>query len=133
MTAKAKETNVAKVNQAEVEPTRDKPVFIPATDIYETKDSIVLMADMPGVSQDKVDIVLEDDVLTVSGEQCSCEPEGHQLLHQGYQTGIYRRSFTVLSDIVQDNISAKINNGVLKIVLPKPEKKQPKKIEVKTA
>jgi HSP20 family protein len=120
------------MSENNVKKMEKRPVFSPATDIYEDEKTIALLADMPGVKQENIDITLENDTLSITGEQCDCEPEGYKSLHQGYRAGVYKRSFSVLADIDSENISAKINNGVLKIVLPKSEKAQPRKIAVQT-
>ena len=109
-----------------------RPVFSPVVDIYETNKDILITADMPGVEQSALDITFNDDILSLTGTQSEAVPEGFKLLHGGAKTGVFKRSFTILSDIDAEKISAKINNGVLWIVLPKSEKAQPRKIEVST-
>ena len=109
-----------------------RPVFSPAVDIYETGKDIMITADMPGVEQSALEITFNDDILTVCGEQSESVPEGFKLLHSGAKTGVFKRSFNILSDINAEKISAKMTNGVLSIVLPKSEKAQPRKIEVST-
>ncbi|OGV34227.1 MAG: hypothetical protein A2020_04380 [Lentisphaerae bacterium GWF2_45_14] len=107
-----------------------RPVFSPAVDVYETKSDIQIIADMPGVEQSALDITFNDDILSLTGAQSEAVPEGFNLLHGGAKTGVFKRSFNILSDIDAEKISAKMNNGVLRIVLPKSEKAQPRKIEV---
>lgn len=108
-------------------------VFSPAVDIYETEKDIMITADMPGVEQSALDITFNNDVLSLTGKQSSSVPEGFQLLHGGAKAGVFKRSFNILSDINAEKITAKMNNGVLSIVLPKSEKAQPRKIEVLSA
>ena len=119
--------------QLERENIRNRPVYVPRVDIIETMESITLLADMPGVDEQSVDIIIEKDVLTISG---TVEPESHggfRLVHADYGTGDFRRSFTVTDEIDHNRIEAVVKNGVLKLVLPKAERAKPKKISVKTA
>lgn len=117
----------------ERENIRNRPVYVPRVDILETTESITLLADMPGVDEQSVDIVIEKDVLTING---AVEPENHngfRLVHADYGTGDFRRSFTVTDEIDHDRIEAIVKNGVLKLVLPKAERAKPRKINVKTS
>jgi HSP20 family protein len=119
-----------KQNADRVEQTRDMPVYVPDTDIYETGEAVVVVADMPGVDEKHVDVDLEQGVLTITG---SVEPErfeGYQLVVEGYRPGNYRRSFTLSNDVDVDGISARIKDGVLRIRLPKAKELRPRKIQV---
>lgn len=110
--------------------TRDLPVFTPAADIYENDDSLLVVCDMPGVEEKNVEIGLEDDVLTITGNQGEYHPENYQLVYQGYHTGIYRRAFTLTTGIDQEKIKARLSNGVLSITLPKSAAAKPRKIAI---
>ncbi|RLB42278.1 MAG: Hsp20/alpha crystallin family protein [Deltaproteobacteria bacterium] len=116
--------------QTKSETTQTRPVFVPAVDIYETDDSLVLLADMPGVSNEGVEIHLEDNELTIRGKVGE-EPAQWNPIYTEYRSGDYYRSFTLSSVIDQDKIEATMKNGVLKVVLPKAEAAKPRKIEVK--
>ena len=116
--------------QTKFETTQTSPVFVPAVDIYETDDSLVLLADMPGVSNQGVEIHLEDNELTIRGKVAE-EPSGLNPIYTEYRSGDYYRSFTLSNVIDQDKIEALMKNGVLKVVLPKAEEAKPRKIEVK--
>ncbi|OGV46735.1 MAG: hypothetical protein A2017_07115 [Lentisphaerae bacterium GWF2_44_16] len=108
----------------------DKAIFNPLADIYEEKDSVILLAEMPGVNEKNIDISVENNVLTITGIQDEEDFKGYELMHRSYNTGIYKRSFSMAGDIDSSNINAKISNGILRIVLPKMEKAKPKKITV---
>lgn len=110
--------------------THDKPVFVPATDIYEKNESIFVVCDIPGVDEQDVDVSLENDVLTITAHQILEDLKDHDLIHEGYETGIYQRSFTVNNGVDREKIKAKLNNGVLSLELPKAESLKPKKITV---
>jgi HSP20 family molecular chaperone IbpA len=112
------------------EQTRPGPVFTPDVDIFETETEIVLLADMPGVAADNLTIDLRDDVLTLSGEVQALPTEGEQDLLVEFGVGQYYRQFTLGEVIDQNRIDANLQNGVLRLTLPKVEKATPRKITV---
>jgi HSP20 family protein len=108
-----------------------RPVFLPPADIYETKDSIVVLAEMPGVPPDGVDISLERRVLTIRGRSAGSEHGGYQRVYNEYADGDYERVFTLSENIDRDRIEATLKDGVLQLVLPKAEAAKARKIELK--
>jgi len=110
-----------------------RPVFMPPADIYETKDSIVLLAEMPGVASEGVDISLERRVLTIRGRSATNEHGGYQRVYNEYSDGDYERVFTLSENIDRDRIEATLKDGVLQLVLPKAEAAKARKIELKSA
>ncbi|MBN2515495.1 MAG: Hsp20/alpha crystallin family protein [Deltaproteobacteria bacterium] len=116
----------------QAESTRARQVFIPRTDIIEKSDSIVLVADMPGVDERNIDIILEKGVLTIYGAVDAAYHQDYRVAYAEYGIGDYRRSFRVTDEIDQDKIEATVKNGVLRLILPKAEQEKPKKITVKT-
>jgi HSP20 family molecular chaperone IbpA len=106
-------------------------VFTPAVDIFETDKEITLLADMPGVKADALTIDLRDNVLTLSADIAPVDTKDEQDVLREYDTGRYYRQFTLGELINQENIDAKLNDGVLRLSLPKVEKATPKKIAVK--
>jgi HSP20 family protein len=113
------------------ESTRNAPVFIPVADIYETKEALFLSLEMPGVEADSLNITLDKRVLTISGRSHSSTPEGHSLTHHEYRDGDYERAFTLSEAIDGDNIEAELNDGVLRLRLPKSQPAPAKTISVK--
>jgi HSP20 family protein len=109
-----------------------RPVFLPPADIYETRDNIVVLAEMPGVAPDGVDITLERRVLTIRGRSAANEHAGYQRVYNEYADGDYERSFTLSENIDRDRIEATLKNGVLHLVLPKAETAKARRIELKT-
>ena len=107
-------------------------VFTPAVDIFETDKNITLLADMPGVKADDLTIDLRENVLTLSADIAPVDNKDEQDILKEYDTGRYYRQFTLGELINQENIDAKLNDGVLRLSLPKVEKATPKKIAVKT-
>jgi HSP20 family protein len=108
-------------------------VFTPAANITETADNYLLDVDMPGVSESGVDLTLENDVLSIRGR---CEPESHpdfRPTYREYETGDYRRVFTLSREVDRNRIEATVKDGVLHLVLPKTENAKPRKIQVHAA
>jgi HSP20 family molecular chaperone IbpA len=93
--------------------------FVPRVDIYETEDGIMLSVDMPGVSEDSVDITLEKNILTINGYVAPEEPDNYCLVYAEYRVGDYQRSFTISNEVDQGKIEATLKNGVLTLSLPK--------------
>ena len=114
-----------------IERASNRPVLVPAVDICETNKQIVLTADMAGVDESSVDITLENDVLTVEGRMQSAGLSGYELGFQEFSEGDYRRVFTLATVVDREHIAAEVKNGVLRLVLPKSEPAQAKKISVK--
>lgn len=107
--------------------------FIPAVDIYEVGDTTVILADMPGVAPDDVDVTLERQVLTLTGRVRRYAPEGYRRLSSEYREGDYERVFTLSDAVDQKKIKADFRNGVLRLELPRAAQAKPKKIAVKAA
>jgi HSP20 family protein len=110
-----------------------RPVFLPPADIYETKDSIVVLTEMPGVPPDGVDITLERRVLTIRGRSVASEHKGYQRVYNEYADGDYERVFTLSENIDRDRIEATLKDGVLHLLLPKAEAARARKIELKAS
>lgn len=115
-----------------VERTRSGRTYTPATDILERADEIILIADMPGVSEDSIDITLENNQLTIQGYVRMEQPEGQSLYYAEYESGDYYRAFSVNETIDRDKIEANLKNGVLRLRLPKLEAAKAKKIKIST-
>jgi HSP20 family protein len=114
------------------QPLPRRPTFLPPADIYETRDSIVVLAEMPGVAHDGVDITLERRVLTIRGRSAVDDHAGYQRVYNEYTNGDYERVFTLSENIDRDRIQATLKDGVLHLVLPKAEAAKARKIELKT-
>jgi len=108
-------------------------VFVPPSDIYETNDSIVVLAEMPGVGPDGIDITLERRVLTIRGHGAGNDHREYQRVYSEYTDGDYERVFTLSDNIDRDRIEATLQDGVLHLVLPKAETAKPRRINLKTS
>lgn len=113
-----------------VERTRPGRVYVPRVDIYETETDVIVLADVPGVDADSLDITLEKNVLTIDGKVEPEPVEGYELAHAEYGVGDYHRAFTISEDVNRENIEASIQNGVLRLVLPKILEPKTRKIAV---
>jgi len=110
--------------------TRDDTLYIaPPVDIFETDEALTVVADLPGVAMDSVDIRVEDNILTIKG-RATYSPKA-ELLRQEFSLQGYYRQFQLSDEVDQERISAESKNGVLTITLPKAEKSKPKQIKVK--
>lgn len=117
-------------NEESVPSTREQDRYlVPAVDIYETEEGLTLLADMPGVDKDAIDIRVEDGLLTISG-RCSHEEPSH-FNYKEYDLLSYWRQFSLSEDVDVEKISANLKHGVLTLDLPKAEKAKPKKIDIK--
>ncbi len=116
--------------QTQAPERRQMPRFIPDVDIKETEDAFEILADMPGVNEQNVNVDIEKNTLTISGEIQVQEPEGYQAEYREYMSGHYERSFTVGNEIDRSGVKATVNNGVLRLHLPKAKEAQPRRIPV---
>jgi HSP20 family protein len=108
-------------------------VLRPPVDVYEDVEGITLVADMPGVSKDRLDIQVDRDTLLIEGNVSIEIPEGIKALHAEVQSTRYQRSFTLSHELEPDKIEASLKDGVLNIRIPKRAEVRPRKIDVKVA
>jgi HSP20 family protein len=112
------------------EPQANRP-WTPAVDIYETENELVLKADLPDVDLKDIDVRVENQTLTLSGER-KFEKEdvgkGYHRIERSY--GRFTRSFSVPNSFDTENIGAEFKNGVLSVTLPKKEAAKPRQIKV---
>ena len=100
-------------------------------DLVEEGDEYVLRADLPGLGEDDVNVELEGDVLTISGERKS----EHSEEHEGYRrieraSGSFSRSLTLPEGIDPDSVKARFEHGVLEVRVPKPEQRKPRRVAI---
>lgn len=107
-------------------------VAMPKIDIKEMKDSVVVKAELPGISEDDVEIEIMDNVMTISGNKAEEKEEDKEgYYYRESHSGSFARSFSLPSEVKAEKAEAEMKNGVLTITVPKVEAKQPKKIAVK--
>ena len=112
------------------EQTKPGPVFTPKVDIFETEKEIILLADVPAVKAHGLGVDLKDNILTLAGEVKTERTSGEEEVLNEYQVGSYYRQFTLTEMIDQSKINDSLNNGVLRLALPKIEKALPRRIKV---
>ena len=105
--------------------------WVPAMDLLETDEHFVLRADLPGMRQEDVNIELEENVLTISGERKA----EHEERQEGYYRverafGAFSRSLTLPKGVDAEAVTAAFNDGVLEVRIPKPEERKPRKITI---
>ena len=104
----------------------------PKTDIKETEKEYVIHMETPGLKKEKVKINVVDNVLTIEAEdEEEATEEGEQYLSKEIIRASFKRSFTLPNNVIGDNINAKMDNGILEVVIPKAEETKPKELEIK--
>jgi HSP20 family protein len=105
--------------------------WIPAMDLVEAGDELVLRADLPGMSEDDVTIEIKDNVLTVSGERRSEHEEKSENFYRAERAfGSFSRSLSLPEGVSPDAVSAKFDSGVLEVRVPKPEERKPHRVAI---
>jgi len=130
----SQENRIQKNDAASVdqpERTRTRPTVLPACDIYETDDGLMILADLPGVSHGGLDLNLEEDVLTITAEVGQGGHSGYELAYSDHRPADFQRAFRLSDEIDSDRIEASLKNGVLRLHLPKAAAAKPRKIEVR--
>lgn len=109
-----------------------KNALIPPVDILEDEHSVILFADLPGVGKDGLDIQIDNQTLYILGKLKTEEKQPARYYSELAEKDYYR-AFTIGDEIDRNAITAAMNNGVLRLVLPKSEKVKPKKIDIKVS
>lgn len=111
--------------------TTNRRRFVPAIDVAERDDAYVIHADLPGLDRDDVDLSLEGRVLTLSGSRShESETRTDGWVRVERSSGSFRRAFTLPEGVDGEKIAATFDKGVLEVVVPKPESRQPRKLEI---
>lgn len=110
---------------------RDQPFVVPPVDVFETESGITLLADLPGVSRDRLGVRVDGDSLTLEATASTAQPEGMELVYGEAQYPSYRRQFTLSRELDTSRIEASLKDGVLKLAIPKMEEAKPRRIEVR--
>ena len=131
--AAAQEIQVQKKRELESkqEATIPARIFMPTADIYEDRDTLTVILEMPGVEKDNVQVRVEDGILGVEGRIDLSKYQGLTPLYSEYNIGHYARNFRLSGKIDQSKIEAEIKDGVLLLTLPKAEESKPRTIRVK--
>jgi len=112
-------------------PEKGEEVWFPAVDIKETRDNIIVSAELPGMKKEDIKVTIHGDQLSVSGERKLEKEEKDETYHRIERAyGKFQRVITLPVEVAENKIKASYEHGVLKINLPKSEKSKPKEIEV---
>ena len=103
----------------------------PPVDIYETPEALVLMADLPGVSKENLDVRVQDEMLTIQAKAEDAVPGDP--IYREFELSSFFRQFELGEEIDTQRINAELKHGVMTLQLPKAEKAKPKRIEVKVS
>lgn len=126
------ESNDVTTRESKAAPhTESGTVIRPPVDIFEDAEGITLLADLPGVSKERLNLQVEHDSLTVDGEAGIDMPEGMEALYADVRCTHYRRSFTLSRELDTGGISANLRDGVLRVHIPKRAEARPRRIEVR--
>jgi len=105
--------------------------WAPAIDIYDSKDSLVVKADLPGLSKDEIDVSIQDNVLTISGEKKrESKVTENDFLRTERFYGSFHRAVTLPAEVDRSKVQANFRDGVLELTLPKKEDAKPKQIKI---
>jgi HSP20 family protein len=106
--------------------------YSPAMDVRETEEAYIVEADVPGMKKEEVQIEVADDVLTIKGERKEVKEDKEKNFHSiERRFGSFARSVALPAGFDASKVSAKFDNGVLTVTLPKPEERKPRRVEVK--
>jgi HSP20 family protein len=131
----ATETLTAAPPSTDHETERAVRTVSPRTDIFETDTAFVILADMPGVGPDDVELIADKDTLVVRGkaESASTNLPARQFEHREFERADYYRTFALTEDLDSDGITGTLRDGVLRVEVPKSPRVQPKRIPVRAS
>jgi len=112
-------------------PSQRDAALMPPVDVIEDGTGITLYADVPGVPKDKLNLHVEADTLIIDGDLALNVPGAMEATHAEVSLPRYRRVFTLSKELDASKVSADLNNGVLKLRIPKAEHAQPRRIEIR--
>jgi len=110
---------------------REQQHVVPPVDVFEDASGITVLADLPGVSRDRLAVRVDGETLTLEATAQTDAPKGMSLVHNEAPHPSWRRSFTLSRELDASRIDATLNNGVLRLAIPKREEARPRRIEVR--
>lgn len=132
MTEQKKDLVMQEKKELESQKEQTTPLkrYIPATDIVENENELLVFMDMPGVAKEDIAVNLEKNVLKIDGKIDMKDYSDLKPLYTEYNVGNYTRQFELSNKIDQSGIEAKMEDGVLSLVLPKVPEAQPRSIQI---
>lgn len=121
------------VTQTTDNASRNEPALLPLVDVFEDAAGITVYADLPGVPKDRLNVRVEGDTLLIEADLVLNVPQDMQASHAEVQRTHYRRTFTLSRELDPDKVAAELNQGVLRVRIPKAEHAQPRRIAVQVA
>ena len=118
------QTNATRVDEA-------RPALMPPVDVFEDGAGITLLADLPGVPREKLNIQVEADTLTIEAEMDLAAAPGMEVNHAEVGLARYRRVFNLSKELDATQVAAELKNGVLSLRIPKAAHAQPRRIEIR--
>ena len=118
--------------QEQRQPTKPTATILPDVDVWEDVDGITLVADLPGVSKEGLNVRVDNDTLLIECEANLDMPEGMEAVYAEVRTPHFRRSFALSGELDAARIDAKLKDGVLTVTIPKAEAAKPHRIEVRS-
>ena len=109
---------------------RGAPFVVPPVDVFENESGITLLADLPGVSRDRLGVRVDGDSLFIEATAAPSGPDNMELVYGEAQIPSYRRQFTLSRELDASRIEAALKDGVLRVTIPKLEEARPRRIEV---
>ena len=131
--------NIQAQNRQEVQPAQDErrgeqqPFVVPPVDVFEDDSGITLLADLPGVSRDRLGVRVDGENLLIEAVAATVGPQDMQLIYGEAQVPSYRRQFTLSRELDASRIEANLKDGVLRLTIPKLEEAKPRRIEVQVS
>ncbi|SEJ16553.1 Hsp20/alpha crystallin family protein [Paraburkholderia diazotrophica] len=119
------------MTRAESDEAQRRVTLTPAVDIFEDSHTVTLLADLPGVSKEKLEVKVHDDNLTIEAESVVPVPPNLALSHAELRAPYFSRRFTVSEDFDTSKIDASLKDGVLKLTIPRHEAAKPRRVDVK--
>ena len=110
---------------------QDEVALMPPVDVVEDANGITLLADLPGVTRETLNLRVEADTLTIEAEMALNVPEGMQPTHAEVQIPRYRRIFTLSKELDPEKVTAELKQGVLRLRIPKAEHAQPRRVDIR--
>ena len=126
--SRARESGAPQVQEQGIQAARE--TYTPPIDIHEGPDGLILEADIPGATEQSLQIQLEDNVLNLHARIEPPTPPEARLIHEEYRPGDYHRSFILSDEVDRDRITAQLKNGVLRLLLPKADRSRTRRIEI---
>ncbi|KWE65244.1 heat-shock protein [Burkholderia ubonensis] len=132
-TTQLAERDQSAVTRRDTEQAARRITLIPAVDIYEDSQGVTLWADLPGVTKDKLDVKVHDGSLSIEAEAVVPTPANLRLQHAEVREPHFARTFTLSPDFDTSKIDASLQDGVLKLTIPRRDEARPRRIEVKSS